>query len=272
MRRKIIYGVFCIIIVLSNMQVEGNPMSSFLNDFSHENPVLGFQLSLDNPKHLEISPFEKSMLTSLNRNFEESDVRSELEIHKKMKNVHYRKIAKLTLDNALGKKKIRGSVMPLDLDFNITKMIANNDAKSENDTEMQEDDNDALRLPSYVQEQEDNGTFLPGRLLSKITAMKSLKPQLDEKVQKREQTLPEHLKIRVKIGYDQSFHNLFTGYGYYPPYIIWYLSELLKQIFALPGLGTKIEIDASSGNFNLKHYILSYVIASEFIYSQCQLQ
>jgi hypothetical protein len=189
----------------------------------------------------------------MKRNFEEGDDTSKLEVYERMKNVNYMKMARLTLDNALGKKRIRGSVMPLDLFFNNTKMITNNDTKSGNDTEVEEDDNDELNLPPYVQEEEDKDTFLTQRLLSKITSLKSLKSQIDEKVQKREETLPKHLRIGVKVGYDQSFHNLITGYGYSPAYILWYLSELLKQIFALPGLDTKIEVDVSSGNFNFNN-------------------
>ena len=126
-----------------------------------------------------------------------------------------------------------------------------------NYTSMNDIEKDELNPPKYVKEQEE---WQANVSQSKFNMAAQIKSKFNRQTGNSQDTkahLPTNLKVRVKVAYDQSFHNLMSTYNISPAYALWYLTELVKQIFALPGLQTKIKLEISSGKFFMRQFNLS---------------
>ena len=234
-------------------------------EISDEEPSIAMKFALDNPVPLSMSLFEKLFLPYLNSNspIELDDTLHMTVSSMEMANRRYRKTAAVDKRNKKEARKHVKSLFPSLVEFNAT---SHNATMNVNDTGVEEEENDELVLPPYVEKQEEEGAYA-----SNITTKSKTRRNKYDTInqgsgfdeQKNVRNLPENLKIRIKVAYDQSFHNLMTSYNISPATALRYLSQILKQIFdkeVIPGLDTNIEVDVSSGNYLFKKIAYGYTM------------
>ena len=220
------------------------------NENSYSRSEMGMKVVLKDPTPLEISQFEKSIFPSLMKAFEDekSDI---VEISQTKINT----LSKLSSNKIGSKDGIRGLATKLkpnnktEITNLLLQIMMTDQTDDDRKTKIMEDENDELILPPSVLKQEENMTipskrFTSDFVKSKFTEKAVLKASESKK---RSTSLPKTLKIRIKVVYDQSFNDLIRSFNYSPEFILSYLTQLLKQIFQLPGLETTIQPEVSSG-------------------------
>ena len=123
-----------------------------------------------------------------------------------------------------------------------------------NNPATEHDDSDELIPPEYVQKLEENedlfdddhdevesATTKSDRLIRSRDASPSLPIRNGIRV------LPKNLKLRLKVVYDQSFHDLMRRLNLWPVNAINYMANMVKEIFVLPGLDTTLALDVAGG-------------------------
>ena len=233
-----------------------------ISNVDNENPYsrskMGMKVALQDPTPLEISQFEKSIFPSLMKALED-EKSDNVDITKTIMNT----LSKSSSDEIGLKDGTRGLATKLkpnnktDITNLLLQIMMTDQTDDDRKTEVMEDKNDELILPPSVLKQEENMTipskhFTSDFIKSKFPKQAVLKA-LESK--KRSASVPKTLKIRIKVVYDQSFNDLIRSFNYSPEFILRYLTQLLKQIFQLPGLDTTIQPEVSSGSNSYIHMI-----------------
>ena len=225
--------------------LDQNPESEF---------ILGEKVALNAPKPLEVSRLEKSVLMSFKQAHYPSKkmgLRNFLK-YPKPKDTKYNSIGDVELQSLLRQKKNMSSEPLLNFEDNGTSVSMNNNPLIGNHTLVEDDDSDELTLPPYVEEQEEEelGTSTRGMLeiMMKRKEVRMKNRDIDKEYHERGVTLPSNLNVKIKVAYDQSFSDLISQFNLSPAVSFWYLTKYLKKIFSFPGLGTRIDLDVSTGN------------------------
>ena len=236
---------FLIISVLCINRINCKSISKIETSSINQNSHLGMMIALHDPKPLKISKFEESIF-SLLKNEIANDKDEIFSKSKLIKSVFSR-----TEQNKFdANEETRGIASEFIPDINATNPFQQNYTNSANKSKLIEDKDDELFLPPSVLKQEEmisipSKRYISDSANSKSTEQNIILKHLEDK--KRSLELPKTLKIRIKVAYDQSFDNLIRSFNYSPSFILRYMTQLLKQIFQLPGLDTKIEPEVSTG-------------------------
>ena len=236
---------FLIISVLCINRINCKSISNIETSSINQNSHLGMMIALHDPKPLKISKFEESIF-SLLKNEIANDKDEIFSKSKLIKSVFSR-----TEQNKFdANEETRGIASEFIPDINATNPFQQNYTNSANKSKLIEDKDDELFLPPSVLKQEEmisipSKRYISDSANSKSTEQNIILKHLEDK--KRSLELPKTLKIRIKVAYDQSFDNLIRSLNYSPSFILRYMTQLLKQIFQLPGLDTKIEPEVSTG-------------------------
>ena len=162
----------------------------------------------------------------------------------------------------------RDIILPFDLTFNETNVMEKYKNSLNNHT-TEHDDSDELIPPEYVQKLEENedvfddddevesSTTKSDRLIKSQDASPSLP------IRNGILALPKNLKLRLKVVYDQSFHDLMRGLKLWPVNAINYMANMVKEIFVLPGLDTILELDVAGGR------VVTYYVMAKSSFIKC---
>ena len=145
----------------------------------------------------------------------------------------------------------RDIILPFGLTFNETNVMDKYKDTLNNHT-TEHDDSDELIPPEYVQElEQDEGAYDDDESSSTESDVlnRSLDASQSPSIRNGYLALPGNLKLRLKVVYDQSFHDLMRKLNLWPVNAINYMANIVKKIFALPGLQTKLELDVDEGKY-----------------------
>ena len=244
---------FLIIFVLCINKTNCKSVSRIEAPSINQNSQLGMMIALHDPKPLKISKFEESIFSLM-----KNDIRNYKDEILSKSDLIKRVFSRTEQNKFEANEKTRGIVSDFKPDINATNPFQQNDTNNANKSKLLEDKDDELFLPPSVLKQEEIISIPSKRYISDSANSKSTEQNVvlkHSEDKKRSLELPKTLKIRIKVAYDQSFNDLIRSFNYSPSFILRYMTQLLKQIFQLPGLGTKIEPEVSTGKRPKKSFI-----------------
>ena len=246
MQDQIIATCFFMSMIIIN-PINSKSISNQETLFLEQKQYLGMKIALRDPKPLEISQREESIFSLLQNEFEND--KGEFLVSP----TYLESVLSTVQNNRLKENaEKRGVVSELQLNSNATSpFLQNNNTDDSRKSKIMENEDDELFLPPSVLKQEEIMSIPSKRFLNELAKSKYAEQNVVLKHaedKKRSLSLPKTLKIRIKVAYDQSFNDLIRSFNYSPTFILRYMTQLLKQIFQLPGLDTIIEPEVSTGN------------------------
>ena len=258
MTREQTIAAFLITFVLCVNKTNCKSISKIEAAFINQNSQLGMMIALHDPKPLKISKFEQSIFSLLKNEI----ANDKDEILSKSKLI--KRVFSMTEQNKFdANEETRGIASEFKPDINATNLFQQNDTNNANKSKLIEEKDDELFLPPSVLKQEEIISIPSKRYISKSANSKSTEQNVvlkHSEDKKRNLELPKTLKMRIKVAYDQSFNDLIRSFNYSPSFILRYMTQLLKQIFQLPGLDTTIEPDVSTGKRRKKRALFQKML------------
>ena len=258
-------AAFLIIIVLCINKTNCKSISKIEDASINPNSQLGMMIALHDPKSLKISELEESIFSLLKNEIanDKNEIISKSKLIKRTLSM----TEQIKFD---ANEETRGIASQFKPHINATNPFQQNDTNNVNKSKLIEDKDDELFLPPSVLKQEEIISIPSKRYISKSTNSKSTEQNVvlkHSEDKKRSLELPKTLKVRIKVAYDQSFNDLIRSFNYSPSFILRYMTQLLKQIFQLPGLNTTIEPEVSTGKRRNKRALFQ-----KMLHILCSLQ